>query len=55
MTSAVMAYRRATLVGGTAILMWGALALLTVWTGNVPPFQLIAMCFAIAFAGAMTK
>jgi drug/metabolite transporter (DMT)-like permease len=55
MTSAVVAYRRATLVGGTAILMWGALALLTVWTGNVPPFQLIAMCFTIAFAGAMTK
>ncbi len=41
--------RRATLIGGTAVLMWGTLALLTVWSGAVPPFQLIAMCFAIAF------
>jgi len=46
---------RATIVGFTAILMWGALALLTVWSGKVPPFQLVAMCFAIAFAGAVAK
>ena len=54
MTSAAIR-RRATLIGFTAILMWGALALLTVWSGNVPPFQLVAMCFAIAFAGALVK
>ncbi|MBL4721354.1 MAG: EamA family transporter [Alphaproteobacteria bacterium] len=41
--------RRATLIGGTAVLMWGALALLTTWTGAVPPFQLVAMAFSIAF------
>jgi drug/metabolite transporter (DMT)-like permease len=46
---------RATLIGFTAVLMWGALALLTVWSGKVPPFQLVAMCFATAFAGAMAK
>ena len=40
---------RATLIGGTAVLLWGALALLTTWTGRVPPFQLLAMAFAIAF------
>lgn len=46
---------RATLIGFTAVLMWGALALLTVWSGDVPPFQLVAMCFAVAFAGALVK
>ncbi len=49
------AVRRATLIGGTAVLMWGALALLTVWSGAVPPFQLIAMCFAIAFGATLIK
>jgi drug/metabolite transporter (DMT)-like permease len=38
---------RATLFGFTAILMWSLLALLTVATGKVPPFQLAAMTFAI--------
>ncbi len=47
------AARRATLIGGTAVLMWGALALLTTWTGAVPPFQLIAMAFTIAFLLAL--
>lgn len=41
---------RATLIGGIAVLLWGALALLTTWTGQVPPFQLIAMAFGIAYA-----
>ena len=35
--------------------MWGALALLTTWTGDIPPFQLVAMSFAIAFALALGK
>lgn len=39
---------RATLIGGTAVLLWGSLALLTSWSGRVPPFQLVAMSFAIA-------
>ncbi len=39
---------RATLIGGTAVLLWGSLALLTSWTGRVPPFQLVAMSFSIA-------
>lgn len=55
MTADTAARGRATLVGFTAILMWGALALLTVWSGKVPPFQLVAMCFAIAFTGALAK
>lgn len=48
--------RRATLIGLGAILMWSTLGLLTAMTGadagvggqSVPPFQLNALCFAIA-------
>lgn len=40
---------RATLIGFTAVLMWGALALFTDLSGTVPPFQMVAMTFAIAF------
>jgi drug/metabolite transporter (DMT)-like permease len=46
---------RATLIGLTAILMWSLLALLTVATGRVPPFQLAAMTFALgACVGPLT-
>lgn len=45
----------ATLVGLTAIIMWSLLAALTVATGRVPPFQLLAMTFAIgACVGPVT-
>ncbi len=41
---------RATLVGSISIFLWGTLALLTKLTGGViPPFQLLAMTFALAF------
>lgn len=40
--------RRATLIGSTAVIMWSTLALLTVGTGAVPPFQLVAMAFSVA-------
>ncbi len=39
--------RSATLIGFSAVLMWSLLALLTAASGQVPPFQLIAMAFAI--------
>jgi drug/metabolite transporter (DMT)-like permease len=38
---------RATLLGFGAVLSWAFLALLTVWSGDTPPFQLAALCFAI--------
>jgi drug/metabolite transporter (DMT)-like permease len=38
---------RATLIGFTAVLMWSLLALLTIGSAPVPPFQLSALCFAI--------
>ncbi len=46
---------RATLIGGTAVLMWALLALFTAATGAVPPFQLVAMSFAVAFLLALGK
>lgn len=49
------AVRRATLIGATAVLMWATLALLTTLTGRVPPFQLVAMAFSVAFALALGK
>ena len=47
--------RRATLIGAIAVLLWATLALFTASTGSVPPFQLMAMTFAIAFAFAALK
>src|SRR5215470_554930 len=41
---------RATLIGLTAVLMWSFLSLLTVMSGEIPPFQLAAMAFAIGGA-----
>jgi drug/metabolite transporter (DMT)-like permease len=41
---------RATLIGLTAVLMWSFLSLLAVVSGEVPPFQLVAMAFAIGGA-----
>lgn len=46
-----MARIRATLIGFTAILLWSLLALLTAWSGTMPPFQMTAITFAI---GALT-
>jgi drug/metabolite transporter (DMT)-like permease len=42
--------RLATLIGFTAVLMWSLLAFLTAATGQVPPFQLAAIAFAIGGA-----
>lgn len=40
----------ATLIGSVSIVLWGTLALLTRLTeGRIPPFQLMAMTFCIAF------
>ena len=43
------AHAGATLTGFGAILLWGMLALLTSWCPSVPPLQLTAMTFLIAF------
>jgi drug/metabolite transporter (DMT)-like permease len=46
---------RATLIGSIAVLLWATLALLTTATQPVPPFQLVALTFAIAFLLALGK
>ncbi len=41
---------KATLIGSLSIWLWGALALLTRLTeGRIPPFQMLAMTFGLAF------
>jgi len=47
--------RRATLIGATAVLMWGLLALLTTLTGQVPPFLLAALAFGVATLFVIAK
>jgi len=39
---------RATMIGVIAVLLWSTLALFTVLSGRIPPFQLLAMAFAVA-------
>lgn len=40
---------KATLIGGIAVLLWALLALFTTGAAGIPPFQLLAMTFAVAF------
>lgn len=40
---------RATLIGLSAVVMWSATPVLATAVGGVPPFQLMALAFAIAF------
>jgi drug/metabolite transporter (DMT)-like permease len=49
------ALRRATLIGLVAILLWASLALLTTATGNLPPFQVLAIGFGIAAAFGLLR
>ena len=53
--SRLAASRRATAIGGMAVLIWATLALFTTATGAIPPFQLVAMAFGIAFLLALGK
>lgn len=45
-----VASRKGTMIGALAVLLWGALAALTVSLKAIPPFQLLAMAFGVAFA-----
>lgn len=45
---------RATITGCTAILLWAALALLTVQAAGIPPFELLALSFGVAALGGTT-
>ncbi|HEV7368333.1 DMT family transporter [Arenibaculum sp.] len=50
---------RATAIGASAILMWSTLAALTTLAGGLPPFQMCAVAFAVAFlvgaAGSLVR
>ena len=50
-----MSPRNATLIGLTAILMWSLLSVMTVATGAIPPFQLMAVTFAIGALAAFAS
>ncbi|MFM2367642.1 MAG: hypothetical protein RIR95_2250 [Pseudomonadota bacterium] len=43
----MMTRSKATVIGLSAILMWSLLALLTIGSAPVPPFQLNALCFGV--------
>ena len=45
--------RRATSIGAGAVLLWASLAVLATAAGPVPPFQMVAMAFALAFLLAL--
>lgn len=47
--------RQATLIGAGAVFLWGSLAILTRLTGDVPPFQMVAIAFAVGFFIALIK
>jgi drug/metabolite transporter (DMT)-like permease len=47
--------RRAMLAGFGAIALWGSLAALSVTAGPVPPFQMVAMTFAIGAALGISR
>ncbi|NJL01081.1 MAG: DMT family transporter [Spirulinaceae cyanobacterium SM2_1_0] len=47
-------WRSPTLIGFTAVLMWATLAPLTAWSGSIPPFQLTAIAFSIAFMASLS-
>lgn len=47
--------RLSTAIGAIAILLWSTLAILTTGASQVPPFQLTAMTFAVAFLLALAK
>lgn len=45
----------ATAIGCIAIFLWGVLALFSMLAAQFPPFQLLAMCFSIAFIFMLIK
>jgi drug/metabolite transporter (DMT)-like permease len=45
-----LARQKPTLIGASTILIWSSLALLTKLSGDIPPLQLTAQCFTLAFA-----
>lgn len=53
--SGLSAATRATGAGALAILLWGALALLTTATAGIPPFQVLTLTFAVGGGAALLR
>jgi drug/metabolite transporter (DMT)-like permease len=53
MNEASSATRRATGIGAGAVALWASLAVITTAAGPVPPFQMTAMAFGLAFTLAL--
>ncbi len=53
--SAAPSTSRATAIGAVAIVNWACLALLTTGTGTIPPFETMAISFAVAFLLCLGK
>lgn len=43
----------ATAIGVVAVFLWSCLALLTTYTSGIPPFELLALSFAVAFLASL--
>jgi len=54
MSESVSTTRRATALGAGAIALWASLAVITTAAGPVPPFQMTAMAFGLAFLLTLT-
>ena len=54
MSESASTIRRATAIGSGAVALWAALAVITTAAGPVPPFQMTAMAFGLAFLLALT-
>ena len=46
---------KGTLIGAVALFMFSTLGILTVWSGPIPPFQMVAVSFLVAYLCALTK
>lgn len=53
MSESTQVTRRSTAIGAGAVALWSSLAVVTTAAGPVPPFQMTAMAFGLAFALAL--
>jgi len=49
MSASAASIRRASFAGAAAVLLWALLAPLTTFASRIPPFELVALTFALAF------
>ncbi|NBF06748.1 EamA family transporter [Pseudomonas sp. Fl5BN2] len=52
-TTTIRSAGSATAIGVIAVFLWSCLALLTTFTSGIPPFELLALSFAVAFLASL--